>query len=385
MKKPTIDLAFLIRSLDYGGAERQLVTLVKSLDKQQFNITVLYFYPGGALEQELKETGVQTIALNKKGRWDSIGFVRRLIRQIRQIKPDLLHSYLGVSNLLALLLKLFVPKTLMVWGVRASNTDLSYYDWLSRLVFQLECFCSRFPTLIIANSNAGKAYHICHGFPADKTIAIANGIDTETFKPDAQARIQVRAEWNISDAELLIGLVGRLDPMKDHPTFLKAAAQIAQHKDNVRFVCIGGGSEQYRNLMIQLAAESGVAEKTIWPGARADMPAVYNALDIACSSSIAEGFSNTIGEAMACGIPCVVTQVGDSAWIVGDTSWVVPPRNPGALAAACLSVLDSRDRPTEKEKYCWREDVRSRIIEQFSLAILVEKTSQALLNLLNYD
>lgn len=367
-------IAFLIRSLHYGGAERQLVTLAKALAKEGFNLTVLFFYPGGTLEKDLKDSGVQLISLEKRGRWDIFGFFWRLVRHLKHIKPDILHGYLGVSNLLTLCLKPFFPSTQMVWGVRASNVDLSRYDWLSRLTFQLECFLSRFADLIIVNSHAGRAYHLAHGFPAKKMVVIPNGIDTERFKPDLQARVRVRAEWGIPEPKILIGLVGRLDPMKDHPTFLRAAALLYQQRQDVCFVCVGTGAEHYAQEVYQLTRELNLFDQVIWAGACADMPAVYNALDIAVSSSYGEGFPNVIGEAMACGVPCVVTDVGDSAWIVGDTGWVVPPKNPELLKTAIAQLIDRIQSDGYESK-----PNRQRVIEQFSVLQLVAQTKAVFL------
>lgn len=369
------EIAFLIRSLNYGGAERQLVTLVKALDKKKFNITVLYFYSGGALEKDLQDSGIQLISLEKRDRWDVIGFLWRLVRHLKRINPNVLHGFMGTSNLLTILLKIFLPSTRMLWGVRASNVDLSRYDWLFRFIFKLECLFSRFADLIVVNSYAGQAYHLAHGFPADKMVVIPNGIDTERFKPDKEARARVRAEWNIYEDTILIGLVGRLDPLKDHPIFLKAAALLCQEVENLRFVCVGSGLESYANELYSLSEELGISNKVIWAGARADMPAVHNSLDIAASSSYTEGFPNVIGEAMACGVPCVVTDVGDSALIVGDTGVVVPPKDPEAIAAGLKQViLEKLSNPDATPN----TRLRMRIVTNFNCTKLIENYSAAL-------
>ncbi|MEP0854543.1 glycosyltransferase [Trichocoleus sp. DQ-U1] len=366
-----IEIAFLIRSLNYGGAERQLITLVKGLDKKKFNITVLYFYSGGALEKDLQDIGINLICLKKRDRWDVVGFLWRLVSHLKCITPNVLHGFMGTSNLLTIFLKLFFPSTKMMWGVRASNVDLSRYDWLSLLIFKLECLFSRFADLIVVNSHAGQAYHLAHGFPANKIVVIPNGIDTELFKPHKEARARVRAEWNIAEDTILIGLVGRLDPLKDHPTFLNAAALLCQERKNLHFVCVGSGLESYANELYRLCEELGISNKVIWAGARADMPAVHNSLDIAASSSYTEGFPNVIGEAMACGVPCVVTDVGDSAWIVGDTGVVVGKQNPEALALGWVACLES-DRSVLGLK------ARARIVENFSVKQLVKQTEVVL-------
>ncbi|MBD2577198.1 glycosyltransferase [Oscillatoria sp. FACHB-1406] len=370
-------LVFLLRSLNIGGAERQLINLAKSLPLNDFDVTVVEFYSGGELEQEIIESEVKLVSLNKLGRWDVVGFFYRLFQCLKQIKPDILHGYLGVPNICTACLKPLFISTRIVWGVRASNVDFNHYNWLSDLVFKLECLLSRYADLIIVNSNAGHKYHRKHGFPKEKMTVIPNGIDTEKFKPDRIARQRIRAEWGLTNEITLIGLVGRLDPMKDHPNFLKAAALLLQSRSDVKFVCVGSGEDNYTKELYHLASTLNIEQQVIWAGKREDMVAVYNAIDIlASSSSCGEGFPNVIGEAMACGVPCIVTDVGDSAWIVGDTGIVVPAKNPESLKIAMEKLIGS-----DRNNIYKQEEIRQRIIENFSLLNLVTKTKSVLLNL----
>jgi glycosyltransferase involved in cell wall biosynthesis len=368
MKKRVV---FIIRDLNYGGAQRQLVTLVKAMDKESFDVTLLYFYSGGLLLKDLKDSGCRIICLEKQERWDVLGFFWRFFQHLKRINPDVLHGYLGESNIVTMFLKPFFPSTRIIWGIRGSNTPPGRYGWLGRLLSQLQRFLSSFTDLIIVNSHAGKDYCLSHGFAPDKMVVISNGIDTERFQPDSEAGAKVRSEWGISEKIILIGLVGRLDPMKDHPTFLKAAALLCKEREDVHFVCVGIGPEHYTLELQQLTNELGISEKVIWAGGRSDMPTVHNALNIASSSSsYGEGFANVIGEAMACGVPCVVTDVGDSAWIVGDTGIVVPPKNPEALAAGWNSLLNL----AVTDQVALAEKARKTIVENFSLRNLVQKT-----------
>ncbi|MBW4675087.1 MAG: glycosyltransferase [Desmonostoc geniculatum HA4340-LM1] len=375
MKKKIV---FLIRDLNYGGAERQLVTLAKALDKQWFDVSVLCFYTGGSLslDKDLKDSDIPIIYLEKQGRWHLFGFFWHLIQHLQHINPDVLHGYGGTPNLLTIFLKPFFPSTAIVWGLRNSNSDSNFYDWLGRLIFQLECLLSHFTNLIIVNSYAGRTYYLAHKFPTNKMMVISNGIDIELFQPDLEARKKVRSQWGISEDTILIGLVGRLDLRKDHPTFLKAAALLCEDSQNVHFVCVGSGSEHYARELHELTYQLGISEKVIWEKARADMPAIYNALDIAASSSYTEGFPNVIGEAMACGVPCVVTDVGDSALIVGNPDVVVPPKNPEALKIALKTLIENFSI-----NGCDRTEIKQRIIDKFSVAKLVQKTEAILFNL----
>jgi glycosyltransferase involved in cell wall biosynthesis len=364
-----VSVAIITRSLEVGGAEVQLTSLATGLSRDAFNVTVLCFYAAGPLLAPLKEAGIQVIALEKKGRWDLVHFFVRLVRALRQIKPDVIHGFLGPPNVLATISRLFLPKTSIVWSVRASNMDLGKYDYSWRLSFKAECWLSRFADLIVANSVAGRNYALENGFPEGQLTVVPNGIDTERFKFNPSARRAIRNEWGVSENECLIGLVGRLDPMKDHETFLKAASLLVGSGTAVRFVCIGGDglSDQYK--LSALANELGLAGRLIWAGHQGDLAAVLNTLDIHCSASISEGFSNAIAETMAAGIPNVVTDVGDSALIVGNLGKVVPPGNPAALAHACGELMDLGEPAREALGI----RCTARIAEKFSRPAMIER------------
>jgi glycosyltransferase involved in cell wall biosynthesis len=368
-------ILFLTRSLDRGGAERQLVVLAQGLAVHGHNVAVAVFFGGGVYEAELVEADVRVINLGKKGRWDIFSFLKRLVCLLRKEHPTVLHSYLGVPNILVAALKPLLSGTHIVWGVRASNVDLSRYDWLSRLAYFLERRLARFADLIIANSHAGQQHAVTNGFPKEKIVVIPNGIDTKYFQFNHEGRMLVRASWGVDESEILVGLVGRLDPMKDHPTFLRAASCIARVHRNIRFVCVGGGSTNYAETLKQCAVNLGLNHHLKWVDAQDNMSAVYSALDIASSSSsYGEGFSNTIAEAMACGVPCVVTDVGDSALIVGNTGSIVAPRDHSALAAAIGRLIDL---PPEERRELG-EACRTRIVSEFGIDRLVQRTEQAL-------
>ncbi len=365
-------IVFLTRDLDLGGAQRQLVALAKGLHEQGRKVTVVVFYENSALQPELEQSGVRVVTIGKRSRWDLIGFGWRLLRFVRRERPGVLHGYLWGPNAITVAFKPFLRGTRAVWGVRASTTDFSKYNWFERVSFRANCWLSPFADLIIANSWSGAEDHRQHGYPARTLAVVPNGIAIERFRPDSAARRAIRQEWGVGDDQSLVGLVARLDPMKGHATFLKAASILSKQMPNVRFACVGTGSESYTRSLHALSAELGLEGKVMWIGARMDMERVQNAFDVACSASdFGEGFSNTIGEAMASGVPCVVTPVGDSARIVDGTGMVVPPRDADALAAAIRRSIATLT--PERREAC-----RRRIEENFTVPLLVDRTAKLL-------
>lgn len=367
-------IVFLARKLDLGGAERQLVVLAKELQKMGHKVCSILFYNGGEFDQEMIRNGIPVYYLNKTHRWDIIGFLWKLMRRLRQLRPGTVYSLLDVPNVMAVLLKPVVGKPRIVWSIRAAFMEMSYYDWLMRLIPAIENYLSHKADCIVANSYAGREWAIRRGFPSGKILVIENGIDTQYFRPNPVAGEQVRKEWGIRPEEFLIGMVGRLDPMKDHSTFLRACALVLQEVNNIRIVCVGGGSEADLKKLKSLAHTLNIESRLLWAGPRKDMPAVYNSLNLlVSSSSFGEGFPNVVAEAMGCGVPCVVTDVGDSGRIVGGLGEVVPPKSPEALAEGIIRMLER----IKKEPWI-KNSVRRRIQENFSVERMVESFEKAL-------
>ncbi len=372
-----IRVFILIRSLEIGGAERQLVEIVRGLDKREFDVTVATFYDGGAFAPEMRAIeGVRLISLHKRSRWDVFSFLARLWRAVRDCRPDIVFGNMSPANELAWLTGRSV-RARVVWALRASYLDFSRYDWLVASLYRLGALLSGRADLIIANSNAGRRYHEENGYRPERMVVIHNGIDTATYSPDPDAGARVRVEWKVARGERLIGIVARLDPMKDHATFLRAAAILSASRPEARFVCVGGGPDAYARRLRELAAH--LAVEVVWAGAREDMRAVYNAMDAGCCSSYGEGFPNAVAEAMSCGVPCVATDVGDLALLVGATGVIVPPFDPAALAAGMGELLDRLEADADD---C-RRSARERIVSEFGAERLSERTSAALRSLVS--
>lgn len=369
-------ITLFIGSLKIGGAERQITLLAKGLAKKGHKVNVVTIFPGGELEEELLSCPEITLSSlwSKRSKRMFVRIFQLILSPLilrKHIKgSDVLYSMLETSNFIAWLATRWLKKPCLIWGIRSSKME---GHWKMAFFEKLCAIVSPTVNLVIANSNAGVKDMLARGYKPKKYIVIHNGIDIERFRFDKKAREDFRAKIGVSSNQKLIGIVGRLDPMKDHYTFLQAAALVLQNLKNVKFLCVGDGPSHYAKKLKELSKKLGIENKVIWLGAQKDMPTIYSALDLLVSSSYGEGFSNVIGEAMACGVPCIVTDVGDSALIVGNMGIVVPPKDPQKLAQAIVSLLKGNINKT-------REAIRKRIVENFSLQIFIDKTEKALIS-----
>jgi glycosyltransferase involved in cell wall biosynthesis len=366
-------ILFFIRSLDVGGSQRQLAMLAAGLARRGHGVTVALLYSGHT-EATLERAGVRIVRLNKRSRWDVAGPVVRLWRLFLAERADAIYSFLPTQTTLAALLLPPWSRTRLVFGVRSAAMELDKYDALSALSYRLETLLSRRADLVITNARAARADAIARGLPADRIAVIANGIDTETMRPDPLAGRALRATWRIAEDEFVIGMVARLDPMKDHANFITAAAAFLQRQPDARFICIGDGLPAYRRQLETLAQSRGLGRRILWVGEMSELRAVYNAFDIATlASAFGEGFPNAVGEAMACGVPVVATDVGDVGAVVGDCGEVVPPRQPDRLSEAWTRMRSRLARDAGL-----RADVRTRIVRDYDVNTMVERSERVL-------
>jgi glycosyltransferase involved in cell wall biosynthesis len=376
-------ILFLIPSLVANGAERQLCELVRHMDPDAFEVHVVVFYDpdqcvGGDLTPDL--AGLPHVRLHslhkRRGGAGLLLALPRLLGLVRSIGPELIHGYLD-GNLPALMLgwPLGIPR---VWGIRASAADPARLRGLPRQLFRTSQWLSRHVDLVIFNSQAGRQSHQATGLRAPNTLVIPNGFDTDRFRPDPEAGARQRQAWGVPAGVPLLGIIGRLAPVKDHPTFLRAAAWISRSRPDVRFVCVGTGPSGYAERLRDQARTLGLAERVLWPGHSGAMAAVYNALTLLVLSSTEEGFPNVIGEAMACGVPCVSTRVGDAALLIGDTGLVADVGDAEALAQAALRLLGE----TGPERQARAGAAERRIRASFSTRALARNTEAALRGLL---
>lgn len=341
-----------------------MVTLAKALAVDgRFDVSVVHFYPG-VFERELESGGVRTVCVGKRHRWDLVGFFRRLVKAVRGFQPDVIHGYLHESNLMALFLKPWCGLPRVVWGIRDSRTDAATWGVLGRLSFRLNCLFSGAADLIIANSRAGRDYYVARGYPTQGFEVVPNGIDAERFQPGAGCSAD-------RPGPLRFALVGRLHPMKGHATFLRAMAGVPG-VHGVHGVVMGDGDAGYAQELRQLAEILGIASRIEWRPAENNLASVYPGFDcLVSASAYGEGFSNVIGEAMACGLPVIASDVGDSAWLLGDPVQVFPAGDHELLAEQMRRVVAMC--PEERAGLGLRN--RRRIEQNFTVARMVERTA----------
>jgi len=366
-----VKIALFISSFNFGGAERQFVTLANGLSKIGYKVTVISLYKEGYFVNNLDDENIDIIYLNRTSRWKVIVCWLKFIYLIRILKPQILHSYLPVPNLFTIPIKILYPKIKIILGFRASELDLPNYKFLTRHTYILQYKLSGFADFAIINSMAGQKYAISNGVSENKTRVISNGIDTDYFIFDEKGRNYFRENLGIPPDTYLIGIVARPDPMKGHETFLEAASLLTDARDDVYFVCVGNNETDYYNHTIKPNCIEKLTNRLYWIGEQADLPGIYSAMDIMTSPSyFGEGFSNVIAEAMSCGLHCVVTDVGDSTIIIGDDGIVIPTRDPAALASAWLKTINELNTDNERIN-CVRRD---RIVDCFSVNKLIADT-----------
>jgi len=365
-------IVYVITDLLTGGAEMMLYKLLSKIDKERFDLAVVSLMDRGNLGDRIEALGIPVYEIGMQRGTPTVPSIWRFIRLMSQLQPDLLQGWMYHGNLAAQLARGCLLKSVPVlWNIRNSLYSLDYEKTGTSAVIQLCAKLSDFPQQIIYNSQVSATQHEKIGYRATKRSIVPNGFDTEIFVPSLDAFNSVRQELRIPLDTTLIGLIGRYAPEKDHANFLQAAALLLKKfpQLNVQFVLVGSGVDENNQILYRLVQELGLIKHTHLLGEREDIPRLTAALDIASSSSYTEAFPNVIGEAMSCAVPCVVTDVGDSARIVGNTGRIVPPRSPQLLADAWK---DSIDLDVEGRKLLGKA-ARSRIIECFSLSAVVSQ------------
>jgi len=290
------------------------------------------------------------------------------VGKARRGKPDLLVGWMYHGNVAASLVRPFLPKVggrkvPVVWNVRHSADDMKQEKRLTAALIRGGKWWAPGTARIVFNSHHSARRHQSFGYPEEKTAVVPNGFDCELFRPRPEARQWLRGELGVPEETRLVGRVGRLHPVKDYPGFLEAAGRL---ESSLHWVLVGSGLSPENTELADLIRRHGLEERCHLLGERSDLPQIVAGLDLSCSSSLSEGFPNVVAEAMACGVPCVATDVGASAEIVGETGRIVPPGEPASMAEA----LDELLRLSREERALLGAAARERIQERYSADVV---------------
>jgi glycosyltransferase involved in cell wall biosynthesis len=352
-------LCLITTGLSIGGAETMLFKLLQHIDRSSFEVSVISLTTEGEFGQRIEALGIPVYTLGMKPSAPSLFKFLQLVRYLRALKPDIVHTWMYHADLMGGLAAQLAGIRVIVWGLRNCNLSPERTKRSTILVMKI---CAKFsawlPLSIVSCSERAASVHVDAGYCPDKMVVIPNGFDLSRFAPDAQARTMLRYELDVKPDVLLVGLIARDDPQKNHAGFIDAAARVARELPDVHFVLAGTDIDTSNLFLTQIIAESGLGERFHLLGRRDDIPHLMAALDVLASSSWGEAFPNVLGEAMACGVPCVVTDAGDSAEIVGDTGRVVATGDMAGLARQIVELLSQRDLRVALG-YCARNRVRN--------------------------
>lgn len=331
----------IITGLRTGGAEMMLFKLLRS-KRNSIESCVICLMERGPIAGRIESLGVPVHCLDlAQGALPGLGTVVRLLRLSREFRPSTIQGWMYHGNLAAwLAAKALSVKARLYWNIRQTLYDRRLEGRLTRWMIGLGARLSSSPDKIIYNSRLSAEQHEAAGFFASNRMLIPNGFDLAVFRPDLEARRSVRHEFGLPDSTILIGHLARFHPMKGHGHLLAAARSVVSRFPNTRFLLAGHRITGENAELVSQIEMNGLRGKIILAGERRDMPRLTAALDLLVSSSVwGEGFPNVVGEAMASGVPCVVTDIGDSAWIVGECGRIAPPGDASRLAAEMCAIL----------------------------------------------
>jgi glycosyltransferase involved in cell wall biosynthesis len=356
-----IKVAHISTGLETGGAEVQLMRLIAAMDHDEFEMMVISMDRDTYLADRIRELGipVHSLCLRKQpfALWK--GF-----QLLRQFNPDVIHGTMYQGGVFGTLCRRFLPKKPhVIWTV---HEPLEHYDQeplRKRLQLRLWGKMSKSPECLMYVSHLNMEQHLAYGFNNQKAVVIPNGVDTTRFGPAKEKGLAIRESLGIPESCIVIGKTARYHRQKNHVGFLRSAAILAAKHDNVRFMLVGTNVDEKNTTLTDLIGELGLDGKVYMLGNREDIPEIVNAYDIATLTSLGEAFPLTLGEAMVSAVPCVATDVGDNAFIIDDTGYVVPVDDDQAMADSWEKIVVL----TEKERHELGQKARQRCLDNFTL------------------
>jgi glycosyltransferase involved in cell wall biosynthesis len=365
-----IKVMHIITTLGPAGAENMLCRITAGMDAARFENEVVSLTGILDLAEQMNSVGVRVRTLAMKKSVPNPLLIMRLAKWIRESKPDVIHTWMYHANLIGTLAARLAGNVPVVWAIHHNAFDPRVDKRRTMLVNGACAALSRkFADRIVFCSEASLRTHKLLGYAAEKLEVIPNGFDLEQVKPDPAARESLRQELGIPADAVVIGFAARFHPHKDHRNFIRAAECLHKLMPDVHFLLFGMGITRGNAQLAEWINAAGIGKRCHLLGLREDVARLFSGMDIATTASRSEAFPIVVGEAMACGTPCVVTDVGDSALIVENTGSVVPPEDPHALAEAWRSLIDAGPAVRRRLGIA----ARDRVERHFALPAIVER------------
>lgn len=369
-------VAHVITGLGAGGTPVMLHKVLAALDAPsspgsgEIDSCVIGLIQDGPIGDKIRSLDIPVLSLGMRPGVPDPRALWRLAVELRKFQPDLIQSWLYHADLMSSLVARWAGAPPVVWNLRHATLD-PQHDSRSTLYTARACawLSHRSPARILVNTVSGQRVHASYGYDKAKMIVVPNGFDLERYQPSAEARAKLRQSLELPLPTPLIGLVARFSELKGQKLFIEAMSQLAGRNPEVHFVLCGTNITAENSALVKWIAAGGHAERFHLLGERMDVSEVHAAFDLEVSASVSEAFSNSIGEALCCGVPCVVTDVGDSAWLVDDAGWVVPAQDAISMSNACQQILAAS--PAERAALSHR--ARQRMEQNFDITVIARQ------------
>ncbi len=357
-----IKVVHLISGLPVGGAEMMLYKFLSGYNHDVYDMQVISLTSVGEMGKRIQNLGVPVTALGMQKNLKSILLLFKLISLLKKEKPDILQTWMYNADFLGFFASKIAGIPNLIWNIRHSDLNPQQNKKMTIILARLCALLSSFTTAIICCSQASYVVHSALGYCKKKMVVIPNGFNLKEYHPNVNAKLHLLREFNLPGNANVIGLIARWNPQKDHKNFVSAASILSQHLPNVYYLLCGDGVTWENQELVSWITTHKLNDKFLLLGRRDDIPKLIAGFDLVTSSSAyGEGFPNVLGEAMASGVPCVATDVGDSAYIIGDTGITVSPRNPEKLANAWMRMINRTDKDELGIK------ARNRILSNFDI------------------
>lgn len=359
----------IITDLRADGAEMMLCKLVAAMDRSRFENAVVSLMDQGALREQVVASGVRLYSPGIRGRIPSPGSLLKLLRFVRSYQPDVVQTWLYHADLVGLIAARLAGVPALCWSLHACSPQMRGYPFVTKAIVRILAAASGLPSAVITVSAASRSCHEMLGYAPRRWIYIPIGVDLEVFRPRPEAKKTLRERLGLGPESRLIGMVARYHPEKDHCNFLRALALVSRDCPEVRAVMMGREVETDNEGLRRMISTLGIEDRVHLIGERRDIAELMAGLDLLCIASNSESNPNVLSEAMACEVPCVVTDVGDCASVVGVTGRVVPPNDHEALAEALKELLTTDPEALRR----LGADARRRVSACFSLGSVVRE------------